>query len=126
MDFISGSGIITMLRKYPHGSRIRMHVDEVESEHVLGAILQVDQNSTTPWGLQLIDHSGIHQTVHTFPGDMILFESASIFHGRPAVFRGNYYINAFFYFQPSNWTFNEIDATGKMLMICQNIMIIWL
>ena len=108
------SGIVTFLRKYPYGSRIRMHVGEVESGHIIGSILQAAQDTPVPWGLHLVDHGGQEKVVQTFPGDMVLFESASVIHGRPSVFQGNSYINAFFYFKPKEWNL-DLDLFKQQL-----------
>ncbi len=34
------------------------------------------------------------------PGDMVLYESHSVIHGRPFPMRGNYFANCFIHFEP--------------------------
>ena len=100
-----GDGIVTRIRMYPKGSRVRMHVDEVESGHVLGAILQVAQDRTmsnsNTWPLEIIDFNGERQKIYMNPGDMVLFESSRLVHGRPTTLPGDYYVNSFFYYTPN-------------------------
>ena len=87
---------------------MRMHVDEVESGHVIGAILQITQDpdiaENNSWALEVIDYTGQRQQIAMKPGQMLLFESSRLVHGRPSVLQGKYYVNSFFYYRPpSGW-----------------------
>ncbi len=96
-----GEGIVTRIRMYPKGSRVRMHVDEVETGHVIGAILQVTQEpNPNTWPLEIIGYDGIRREILMSPGDMLLFESSRLVHGRPKTLQGEFYVNSFFYFTP--------------------------
>ena len=35
--------------------------------------------------------------------DLVLYESATIFHGRPIPFRGNSFVNLFVHFKTDDW-----------------------
>jgi prolyl 4-hydroxylase len=59
-----------------------MHVDTVET-HVVSAIINVDQSVRKEWPLIILDHDGQEQRVNMRPGDMLLYESARLLHGRP-------------------------------------------
>ena len=101
----TGEGIAARIRMYPKGSRVRMHVDELESGHVIGAILQIAQDPnirhTGGWPLEIINFGGEREEIIMNPGDMVLFESSRLVHGRPATLKGEYYVNSFFYYTPN-------------------------
>ena len=110
-----GDGIVTRIRMYPKGSKVRMHVDEVESGHVIGAILQVAQDPNMSgkdrWPLEVIDFHGQRKEIFMNPGDMVLFESSKLVHGRPRTLPGDYYVNSFFYYTP-NTGWNVLPRDG--------------
>ena len=98
------------IREYYRGNVLRMHVDRVET-HVISAILQVDQDlrgdDDTPaddWALVVIDFSGRRHNVTLRPGEMLLYESATLIHGRPRAFKGRRFANCFLHYKPtSDW-----------------------
>ena len=111
----TGEGIVTRIRMYPKGSRVRMHVDELESGHVIGAILQIAQDPNTEkngeWPLEVINFNGKREEILMKPGHMVLFESSRLVHGRPKTLKGEYYVNSFFYYVPnSGW---NVGARGS-------------
>ena len=59
-----------------------MHVDTLET-HVVSAIINVDQKVVEDWPLIILDHEGHEQKVVMQAGDMVLYESAKLLHGRP-------------------------------------------
>merc|ERR1712183_347124 len=67
---------------------------------VSSAIINVDQDVDEPWPLEVIGHDGRATNVTMEPGDMVLYESHSVIHGRPFPMRGNYFANAFIHFEP--------------------------
>ena len=79
-----------------------MHVD-TSNTHVISAIINVDQSLHTgsgsddknKWPLLILDHDNNEHEINMEPGDMILYESAKLLHGRPSVFRGEHYDNIF-------------------------------
>ena len=94
------------IREYYRGNILRNHVDRVET-HVISAILQVEQDlgEGESWPLEFIDYSGDRQEVMLKPGEMLLYESAKLIHGRPKTFTGNLFANVFLHYKPlSSWT----------------------
>ena len=43
--------------------------------------------------------------------DLVLYESATIFHGRPIPFRGNSFVNLFIHFKTNDWI--EVENSIK-------------
>ena len=73
-------------RKYTNGSVLRMHVDTVNT-HVVSAIINVDQDVDEDWPLLILDHDDNEHTLIMKPGDMVLYESAKLLHGRPGKYK---------------------------------------
>lgn len=69
-------------RKYSNNSILRMHVDTLAT-HVVSAIINVDQEVSKPWRLLILDHDDNEHELEMLPGDMVLYESAKLLHGRP-------------------------------------------
>ena len=65
-----------------------------------GNIVQVDQDVDEPWPLEVYGHDGTATNVTMEPGDMVLYESHSVIHGRPFPMRGNYFANCFIHYEP--------------------------
>ena len=85
-----------------------MHVDTVGT-HVVSAIINVDQNVTTDWPLVILNHEGEEQKVNMQAGDMLLYESARLLHGRPEAMNGEHYDNIFIHYKPvSGWDYDWI------------------
>lgn len=59
-----------------------MHVDTANT-HVISAIINVDQDVDEPWRLLILDHDENEHWITMAPGDMVLYESAKMLHGRP-------------------------------------------
>lgn len=96
------------IRRYTNGSVLRMHVDTANT-HVVSAIINVDQSVDKDWPIVILDHDYNEHSVVMKPGDMLLYESAKLLHGRPDVFIGDHYDNIFIHFQPvSNWNYDWI------------------
>lgn len=106
-----GKGSLTMtsiygVRKYTNNSILRMHVDTL-STHVVSAIINVDQEVITPWKLLILDHNYEEHELEMQPGDMVLYESAKLLHGRPEPLNGERYENIFIHFKPViGWNFS--------------------
>jgi prolyl 4-hydroxylase len=90
------------IRVYGNNSILAPHVDRIPL--ILSAILNIDQDVETPWILQVIGHDGRSHNLTLQPGEMILYESHSILHGRPYPLQGNYYANVFVHFEPVGFT----------------------
>ena len=82
-----------------------MHVDTLAT-HVVSAIINVDQAVDKPWELLILDHDDNEHWVQMRPGDMLLYESAKLLHGRPNPMVGERYENIFVHYKPtSGWAF---------------------
>lgn len=106
-----GKGKLTLtsiygIRKYNNGSVLRMHVDTVNT-HVVSAIINVDQEVDKDWPLLILDHEDKEHKVIMRAGDMCLYESAKLLHGRPDQFVGSHYDNIFIHFKPvDGWDYS--------------------
>lgn len=90
-------------REYVRGSSLRMHVD-TESTHIISGILHIHrENMDTDWPLVIINRQGQRQDVFMKPGDLVLYESASLPHSREKPLQGDYYVNMFIHYQPKNY-----------------------
>ena len=96
------------MRKYTNGSVLRMHVDTVNT-HVVSAIINVDQQLDEEWPLLILDHDDNEHEVLMRPGDMVLYESTKLLHGRPSPMRGTHYDNIFIHYKPTEgWDFSWV------------------
>ena len=96
------------VRRYTNGSVLRMHVDTVGT-HVVSAIINVDQNVTTDWPLIILGHNDKEYHVNMKPGDILLYESAKLLHGRPEPLNGLHYDNIFVHYAPKdNWDYQWV------------------
>ena len=57
------------------------HTDRLNT-HVVSAIFNIDQDVDVEWPLQIVDHQGSAHEILLKPGDMVLYESARLVHGR--------------------------------------------
>ena len=87
------------IRVYTEGAVLNTHVDRLPL--VSSAILNVAQDTDEPWPLEVIGHDGKAYNVTMEPGEMILYESHSILHGRPFPLKGKYMANVFIHFEPT-------------------------
>ena len=70
--------------------------------HILSAIINIHQDK--PWPLIVYDHNNNMETINmTNKDDIVLYESATIFHGRPIPFRGDSFVNLFIHFKTNDW-----------------------
>ncbi len=86
------------IRKYARGSTLSTHRDR--DTHILSAILNIDQEVDEPWPLNIEDHYFRRNEVYLEPGEMLLYESARLNHGREIPLNGDYFCNLFVHFQP--------------------------
>mmetsp|Transcript_21604 Transcript_21604/g.45438 ORF Transcript_21604/g.45438 Transcript_21604/m.45438 type:complete len:410 (-) Transcript_21604:542-1771(-) len=100
------------IRIYYEGSVLASHVDRLPL--VSSAIINVAQDLDEPWPLEVIGHDGKAANVTMEPGDMVLYESHSVIHGRPFALKGRYFANLFVHFEPTGHTLrhhnHETDA----------------
>jgi hypothetical protein len=96
-------------RLYQNQSRLWMHVDRTQT-HVISCIYHIASSSDSkPWPIVIEDYSGKTNSVVLHPGDMLLYESAKNFHGRPTYFDGSFYTSVFVHFQPKNPEWRRTD-----------------
>jgi hypothetical protein len=86
------------IRVYKRGSMLAPHVDRLPL--VSSAIIQVAQDLDSPWPIEVYDHAGFAHNVTMLPGDMVLYESHTVLHGRPFPLNGTFYANVFVHFKP--------------------------
>ena len=93
------------VRTYEAGSYLHLHVDTANT-HVVSGIMNVAQDlgEGEDWPLEILDHDGELHAVAMKPGDLLLYESAKLLHGRPRPFSGVSYANVFVHYCPeSGW-----------------------
>jgi prolyl 4-hydroxylase len=78
------------------------HVDRLPL--VSSAIINVAQDVDEPWPVEVYGHDGKATNVTMEPGDMVLYESHSVLHGRPFPLKGRYYANIFIHYEPVGHT----------------------
>jgi prolyl 4-hydroxylase len=86
------------VRVYTDGAVLAPHVDR--NPLVISAIINVAQDVREDWPLEVIAHDGNAYNITMDVGDMILYESHSVIHGRPFPLNGDYYANVFCHFEP--------------------------
>jgi prolyl 4-hydroxylase len=92
------------IRIYHNQSILAPHVDRLPL--VLSAIINVDEACDEPWPLEVIGHDGVAVNLTMEPGDMVLYESHSVIHGRPYPLKGRFMANLFLHFEPFSYTAN--------------------
>jgi len=95
------------IRIYGDGAVLAPHVDRLPL--ISSAIINVAQDVDEDWPLEVIGHGGKAINVTMKPGDLVLYESHSIIHGRPFALKGRYYANIFIHFVPE-----EEDDDGEL------------
>merc|ERR1712046_40374 len=100
------------IRMYMEGSTLDAHVDVLKT-HVLSAVYVVDvKNLEEPWWMELEpDFAGQDVKLDLQPGQLMLYESAKLAHGRPSVLtgKGSHYASMFVHFRPSDWPMQNED-----------------
>ena len=79
---------------------MRTPVDVDRMPLVTSCIINVDQDLEEPWPIEVYSHDGKAHNVTMAPGDMVLYESHTVPHGRPFPMRGSMYANLFVHFKP--------------------------
>jgi prolyl 4-hydroxylase len=86
------------IRIYHNQSILSPHVDRLPL--VASVIINVAQDVDEDWPLEVYDHEGVAHNITMEPGDMVLYESHSVIHGRPFRLNGAYFANVFIHFEP--------------------------
>lgn len=87
------------IRVYTEGALLSTHVDRMPL--VTSAIINVDQDLDEPWPIEVYAHDGKAYNITMEPGDMVLYESHSVLHGRPFRMKGRHFANIFIHFEPT-------------------------
>lgn len=92
------------VRIYTRDAMLINHVDRVET-HISSVILQVDQDVDEDggWPVEVLLPNRSVAEVYLQAGEMLLYESGWLRHGRPNRFRGNEFANIFSHFAPVDW-----------------------
>ena len=94
------------IRRYLNMTTLLSHVDHPIG--AIGGIINVDQEVEEDWPLFIQDNRGEDHEVILKPGEMILYESARLIHGRPRPLRGHYYDNVLVHFKPRGLWYRRI------------------
>lgn len=79
------------IRIYREGAILSTHVDRLPL--VTSAIIQVAQEGIEePWPIEVYSHDGKAYNFTMQPGEMVLYESHSVLHGRPFPLKGALYV----------------------------------
>jgi prolyl 4-hydroxylase len=87
------------VRRYMRGATLKVHRDR-STTHVFGATLNIAQQVDEAWPLIIKDHFGRSHEVTLQPGEMLLYESARLPHGRPKPLCGEFYAGVFAHYRP--------------------------
>lgn len=109
---LAGSSVYG-IRIYQNQSILAPHVDRLPL--VSSAIINVAQDVEEDWLLEVYGHDGKATNVSMKPGDMVLYESHSVIHGRPFPLNGKFYANIFVHFEPMGATNSteQLPAAGS-------------
>jgi prolyl 4-hydroxylase len=99
------------IRVYTEGAILSPHVDRMPL--ISSCIVNVAQDVDEPWPLEVYDREGNAINVTMEPGDMVLYESGSLLHGRPFELHGKFFANIFIHFEPTGRTL--FDHSNKYL-----------
>jgi len=83
------------VRVYERDAYLATHVDSFP--RVTSAIIQVAQDVDEPWPIEIIGHDGKAYNVTMEPGEMAMYESHTILHGRPFPLNGKFFVSILYY-----------------------------
>eukprot|EP00985_Skeletonema_marinoi_P000717 scaffold252_cov204-Skeletonema_marinoi.AAC.5 len=96
------------IRMYTDGAVLSPHADRTPL--ISSCIINVAQDVDEDWPLEVYGRDGLAYNVTMQPGDMVLYESHSLIHGRPFSLKGRYFANIFIHFQPTGKLLRERDT----------------
>lgn len=108
------------IRVYHEGSILAPHVDRLPL--VSSAILNIAQDVDEPWILEVIGHNGKAHNLTMLPGEMVLYESHSVIHGRPFPMKGRFYANLFVHFEPLGHTLRHVEKHNENGEMDENVL----
>jgi len=74
---------------------------------VSSCIINVAQDVDEDWPLEVYDRHDRAVNVTMQPGDLVLYESGSLVHGRTFPMKGRFYANIFIHFEPTGRPIND-------------------
>mmetsp|Transcript_27984 Transcript_27984/g.39416 ORF Transcript_27984/g.39416 Transcript_27984/m.39416 type:complete len:134 (+) Transcript_27984:70-471(+) len=77
------------IHTYKEGSILSPHVDRLPL--VSSCIINVDQDVDEDWPIEVYDREGKAVNITMEPGDMVLYESGSLIHGRLFELKGRFF-----------------------------------
>ena len=86
---------------------------------LISVIINVGQQVDQDWPLVIIDHYGRTHNIILKPGEVLFYESAKCYHGRPHPLQGDRFANIFGHTRPLNWNpqvFQNQLQTGSMIL----------
>uniref|UniRef100_A0A914VWC7 Prolyl 4-hydroxylase alpha subunit domain-containing protein n=1 Tax=Plectus sambesii TaxID=2011161 RepID=A0A914VWC7_9BILA len=102
------------IREYTRGAVLKPHVDQFRT-HILSAVINVHQETDEPWPFVAFDHNNErHEIFLNDTVDVVLYESATVIHGRPYPLMGDSYANMFLHFAPIGWD----RSVGDYIQAC--------
>jgi hypothetical protein len=106
-EFVNGMELIGAkaygLRVYRNQTTLLMHSDK-PSTHIIASILHIDHSEDSQdWPIVVEDLNGVTHEIVMQAGDMLLYESAKVYHGRPRAFDGSWYCSIFTHYYPVWW-----------------------
>lgn len=96
------------IRQYTEGAILSPHADRTPL--ITSCIINVAQDVEEDWPLEVYGRDGLAYNVTMKPGDMVLYESHSLIHGRPFPLKGKYFANIFVHFKPTGKILHERDT----------------
>ena len=103
------------MREYTNGAILDTHIDRGYT-HIVSAIINIYQDKE--WPLIVYDHNNNMESINmTNKDDLLLYESATIFHGRPIPSRGDSFVNLFIHFKTNDWIEVEEKIRDKFKMV---------
>lgn len=87
-------------RVYLPGAYLHEHVDRPKT-HVISSTLCIDREVYQPWLLHGDDIDGRPFALDVEPGELLLYESAKIAHGRPVPMNGRFHVGMFVHYRPA-------------------------
>ena len=79
------------IRMYTSNAVLAPHVDRMPM--VTSAVINVAQDVDEEWVMELWGHDGKAYNISMEVGDMLMYESHSVIHGRPWPLKGRYFAN---------------------------------
>ena len=87
------------MRMYMPGAFLYDHVDREET-HIISSTLCIAHDLDESWPLSIEDGEGQPAEINLNPGELVLYESARLMHGRPYELEGRYYVAQFIHYKP--------------------------